>query len=244
MKRGENNEKNLAEVFGTFCLVLFGTGTAVAFGATMADTLGVAFAFGLVLTIMVYSIGNVSGCHVNPAVSFAMLLDGRMDVAEFAKYVVAQVIGAFLGSGIIYLLNQSSLITGFGANGYDELSAVFLNMTGAIIVEIILTAVFILTILVVTKDEKIHPNQGLIIGFALLLVHILGISFTGTSVNPARSLAPAVFTGGAALSQVWVFIVAPLIGAAVAVGLYKLFYNDEKVPAQDSPVEEVIVEED
>lgn len=219
-------KRYIAEIFGTFCLVLFGTGTAMAFGATQANTLGVAFAFGLILTLMVYTIGNVSGCHVNPAVSLAMLLDGRMEASEFAKYLISQVIGAFIGSGAVYFLNKSSVITGFGANGFDAESAVFLTMAGAFVVEIILTAVFILTILVVTKDEKIKPNHGLIIGFALTVVHILGIPLTGTSVNPARSLAPAVFQGGDALRQVWVFILGPFIGAAVAVGLYKLFYND------------------
>lgn len=239
-------KKYAAEIFGTFCLVLFGTGTAMAFGATAPDTLGVAFAFGLILTLMVYTIGNVSGCHVNPAVSLAMLLDGRMDAAEFAKYTVSQVIGAFIGSGVVSFLNQSSLMTGFGANGFDQASGVFVNMAGALVVEIILTAVFILTILVVSKDEKIKPNHGLIIGLALTTVHILGIPFTGTSVNPARSLAPAVFTGGAALSQVWVFIVGPFIGAALAVALYKFFYNDAQAVAADEVVvtEEVIIEEE
>lgn len=197
-------KRYIAEIFGTFCLVLFGTGTAMAFGVTQADTLGVAFAFGLILTLMVYTIGNVSGCHVNPAVSLAMLLDGRMEAPEFAKYLISQVIGAFIGSGAVYFLNKSSVITGFGANGFDAGIAVFLTMAGAFVVEIILTAVFILTILVVTKDEKIKPNHGLIIGFALTVVHILGIPLTGTSVNPARSLAPAVFQGGDALRQVWV----------------------------------------
>lgn len=233
-------KKYIAEIFGTFCLVLFGTGTAMAFGATQPDTLGVAFAFGLILTLMVYTIGNVSGCHVNPAVSLAMLLDGRMEAAEFAKYLVSQVIGAFIGSGAVYFLNKSSVITGFGANGFDAGSAVFLTMAGALVVEIILTAVFILTILVVTKDEKIKPNHGLIIGFALTVVHILGIPLTGTSVNPARSLAPAVFQGGDALSQVWVFILGPFIGAAIAVGLYKLFYKDmeRKTPEGTAATEE------
>ena len=234
-------KKYIAEIFGTFCLVLFGKGTAVAFGATTPDTLGVAFAFGLILTLMVYTIGNISGCHVNPAVSLGMFLDGRMDAAEFLKYVVSQVIGAFLGSSVVYLLNKESLISGFGANGFDAGSAVFLSMTGAIVVEIILTAVFVLTILVVSKDDKIKPNHGLIIGFALTTVHILGIPLTGTSLNPARSLAPAVFKGGEALSQVWVFISGTLIVAAVAVALYKFFYTEKK--ETETVITEVIEEE-
>lgn len=151
-------------------------------------------------------------------------------------------IGAFLGKAVVYFLNQSSVITGFGANGFDAGSAVFISLAGALVVEIILTAVFILTILVVTKDEKIKPNHGLIIGFALTAVHILGIPLTGTSVNPARSLAPAVFQGAAALNQVWVFIVGPFIGAAIAVGLDKLFYNEGA--STEAVKREVVTEEE
>ena len=203
-------------------LVLLGCGSAAIAGGTLG-TLGIAFAFGLVIVAMAYSIGRISGCHVNPAVSLAMCLSGKMSWKEFFGYVIAQVLGAFAGSGLLLLIiNNTSLVdVGLGANGYGALSAVDLSMVGAILVEIIATFIFIFTILGVTEDDKFDRISGIVIGFTLTLIHIVCIPLTGTSVNPARSLAPAVLTGGLALSQVWVFIVAPFVGAALAAYCWK-----------------------
>ena len=223
-------KKYISEFIGTAVLVLFGCGSAAIAGETLG-TLGIALAFGLSIVAMAYVIGNISGCHINPAVSLAMLIDGRMDAKEFAKYVVSQVLGAIAGIGILYVLMVNSgfdIVTqGLGANGFDEASAVGVNMLGAIITEVILTFVFIYTILGVTADESKASVAGIVIGLTLTFVHIMGIPLTGTSVNPARSLAPALFLGGTALSQVWVFIVAPLAGSALAAVTYK-FLNKEK----------------
>ena len=224
-------KKYICEFIGTAVLVLFGCGSAVVGGGSLG-TLGIALAFGLSIIAMAYVIGNVSGCHVNPAVSLAMLITKKISFKDFIGYVIAQVIGAFAGIGILYavmvnseLLNVSNCL--FGANGFDALSTVKIGML-AIIVEIILTFVFIYTILGVTSDEKKSSIAGVVIGLTLAFVHILGIPFTGTSVNPARSLAPAVIAGGDALSQVWVFILAPLVGAVLAACTFKLLNQEEK----------------
>ena len=226
-------KKYLCEFIGTAVLVLFGCGTAAITGGIngLLGILGIALAFGLSIVAMAYVIGNVSGCHVNPAVSLAMLISKKMSVKDFIGYVVAQVLGALAGIGILYaIISNSGLdvaITGLGANGFDAASAVKLNMVGAIIVEIILTFVFIYTILGVTSDEKKSSVAGIVIGLTLAFVHILGIALTGTSVNPARSLAPAIFLGGEALSQVWVFIVAPFVGATIAAVTHKFLNKAE-----------------
>lgn len=218
-------KKYIAEFIGTFTLVLFGCGSAAIAGAKLG-TLGIAFAFGLSIVAMAYSIGNVSGCHINPAVSFAMLLSGKMSTKDFAGYVVAQVAGAIAASAVLLMIiTQSGLgdvaTVGLGQNGFGSASSVGLSMCGAVTVEIILTFVFLMTILGVTSSEKTSSVAGLVIGLCLTFVHIMGIPLTGTSVNPARSLAPAIFLGGEALSQVWVFIVAPLVGAALAAFVWK-----------------------
>lgn len=224
-------KKYVCEFIGTAVLVLFGCGSAAIAGGTLG-TLGIALAFGLSIIAMAYVIGNVSGCHINPAVSFAMLLSKKMTAKEFLGYVVAQVLGAFLGAGILALIINNSTLSittaGLGANGYDSLSAVGINMLGAVLVEIILTFVFIYTILGVTSDESKSSISGTVIGLTLAFVHIMGIPLTGTSVNPARSLAPAVLLGGEALSQVWVFIVAPLIGSALAAFAFKALNKEIK----------------
>ena len=222
--------KYLCEFIGTAVLVLFGCGSAAIAGSTLG-TLGIALAFGLSIVAMAYVIGNVSGCHINPAVSLAMLINKKLSVKDFAFYVLSQVLGAILGIGILYaIINLSELevaTTGLGANGFGEgISAVGLNMFGAILVEIVLTFVFIYTILGVTSDDKKSSIAGIVIGLTLAFVHIMGIPLTGTSVNPARSLAPALFLGGKALQQVWVFIVAPFIGSALAAFAFK-FLNKE-----------------
>jgi len=224
-------KKYFCEFIGTVVLVFFGCGTAAITGGITGSLgiLGIAFAFGLSIVAMAYVIGNVSGCHINPAVSLAMLINKKMSFKDFAFYVIAQVLGAIGGIAILYgLINCSNLdmsVCGLGANGFGEASFVNLNMLGAIITEIILTFVFIYTILGVTSDENKGAVAGIVIGLTLAFVHIIGIPLTGTSVNPARSLAPAIFLGGEALKQVWVFIVAPFVGSAIAAITYKLLNN-------------------
>lgn len=221
-------KKYLSEFLGTLVLVLLGCGSAAIAGGTLG-TLGIAFAFGLVIVAMAYSIGRISGCHVNPAVSIAMLISGKMSAKDFCGYVVAQVLGAFAGAGILYwIINNTTLgNVGLGANGYGELSAVGLSLIGAIIVEIIATFIFVFAILGVTDDDKYEKISGVVIGFVLTLIHIVCIPLTGTSVNPARSLAPAVLVGGTALSQVWVFIVAPLVGGVLAALVWKCLKKED-----------------
>ena len=213
-------KKYVAEFVGTLVLVLFGCGTAM---ITEGNIVATALAFGLSIVAMAYVIGNISGCHVNPAVSLAMLLDKRMSLHDFICYVVAQVVGALCGSGILYVILSKSVITtvNLGANGYGNLSSIGISLGGAILTEIILTFVFVYTILGVTADKNKTQVAGIVIGLTLAFVHILGIGITGTSVNPARSLAPALIMGGEALKQVWVFIVAPLVGSALSVLAYR-----------------------
>ena len=226
-------KKYLCEAIGTAVLVLFGCGTAVVTGNIVAISL----AFGLSIVALAYVIGNISGCHVNPAVSLAMFISGKMNWKDFLGYVVAQVLGAFAGIGILYfILSASHAVTeaggiatvGLGANGFGSNSAIELSMWGAFVAEIILTFVFVYTILGVTSDEKKSAVAGIVIGLTLTFVHLVGINLTGTSVNPARSLAPAVILGGEALKQVWVFIVAPFIGAALSAVVYKFLNKEAK----------------
>ncbi len=213
-------KKYICEGIGTAVLVLFGCGTAVVTGGNLVAT---SLAFGLSIVAMAYVIGGVSGCHVNPAVSFAMFINKKLSRKDFIWYVVAQIIGALCGIGLLYLILSSSTIgtDSLGANGYGSMSSVRLNLLGAIVTEIILTFVFIFTILGVTSDKKKDNIAGIVIGLTLMFVHIIGINLTGTSVNPARSLAPAIILGGKALAQVWVFVVSPLIGSAIAAYTFK-----------------------
>ena len=223
-------KKYLCEFVGTLVLVLFGCGAAAIGGAQdLISNVGVALAFGLAIVAMAYAIGGVSGCHVNPAVSLAMLINKKISIKDFCFYVIAQILGAFAGIGLLLVIKHNAgLDTSIlGANGYGELSGINVGIGGAITAEIILTFVFVLTILGVTSDKKFDSIAGLVIGLTLTFVHILGIPVTGTSVNPARSLAPAVLVGGQALSQVWVFIVAPLVGAALAAYFFKFAVNNE-----------------
>ena len=209
-------KKYLAEFIGTFVLVFFACGTAAAIGCDEpANYLAVAIVFGLVIVAMAYSIGNFSGCHINPAVSIAMLVSGKMTVADFIGYVVAQFLGAIAGAAAMIPFLGTDC--GFGANALFEGS-----IAKSLVIEIILPFVFVLAILGVTSKTENGSVAGLVIGLSLTLVHILGIHFTGTSVNPARSFGPALFAGGDALSSVWVFIVAPLIGGVLAALCYKV----------------------
>ena len=222
-------KKYIAEFMGTGILVLFGCGAAV----LTNDVLLISLAFGLAIVVGAYSIGKISGCHVNPAVSLAMLINGKLSFKDFCGYIIAQIAGAFAGSGLLYaILSTTKYGTEkLGANAFGAVSNSNISMVGAILVEIILTFVFVYVILNVTAKKE-HANiAGIVIALTLAFVHMVGIGLTGTSVNPARSLAPAVLLGGEALNQVWVFIVAPLVGAAVAACAYKLLnasYDVEK----------------
>ncbi len=220
-------KKCIAEFIGTFTLVLVGCGTAMLVGCDSASGCGyilTAFAFGLVIVGMAYCVGNVSGCHINPAVSLAVLISGRMSVTDFFLYLVSQILGAISGAAclkIIFSLGQVTDKTGgLGSNG---LAGVGGNAVAGLIVEILLTFIFVLVILGVTDSKAGHGSfGGVVIGFSLVMVHILGIGLTGTSVNPARSIGPAIFAGGDALASLWVFIVGPFVGAALAAVIYKV----------------------
>lgn len=230
-------KKYIAEFIGTFVLVVFGCGVAVATGCVGNDgVVATALAFGLVIVAMAYSIGNVSGCHINPAVSLAMLITKKMTVKEFIGYVIGQVLGAIVGALVVALFfgsfanlggnaTQSALITAYNENGALGI---------ALIVEIILTFAFVLTILGVTSKTENKAVVGIVIGLTLTLVHLLGIRLTGTSVNPARSIGPALmqmcsgdFT---AISQIWIFIVGPLAGAALAAVLHTFLNKTQEEP--------------
>ena len=205
-------KKYIAEAIGTMLLTLIACGVAVTSGANLIST---SLAFGLVIVAASYSIGNISGCHINPAVSIALLVAGKMKTKDCIRYIIAQIIGAVIGS----------LLLGFILGGFEKLGANGLigNTTVwvAIVVEIILTFIFTTTILGVTDKKENGHATGIVIGLTLTLVHLFGIPFTGTSVNPARSLAPALLQGGDALCNVWIFIVAPIIGAVIAGLFYK-----------------------
>ena len=221
-------KKLLAEALGTMVLVLMGCGAAVFFGCAVgtAQHLAVAFAFGLSVVAMAYCIGGISGCHINPAITLGVWLSKRMGGKEAIGYMIAQFIGALVGSAILYLLTSTGGYgesTATGANGFGEG-----EMLQAFIAETVFTFVFVLTVLGATSEKNPAPKlAGLAIGLTLVLVHIVCIPITGTSVNPARSFGPAIFQGGAALSQLWLFIVAPFVGAALSAGVWKIF-SDEK----------------
>lgn len=221
-------KKFISEFVGTLLLVFFGCGTAVAANKYVASVFGeglsfnmllIAFAFGLILMALVYTIGRVSGSHVNPAVSIACLIDGRISVLECVYYIIAQVVGGIAGAMLLSFIFASN--ASLGANGYGALSALGTTTTlqVALVIELILTFIFVLVVLATTKKENCF--SGLAIGLTLTLVHIMGLPFTGTSVNPARSIGPAIITGGLALEQLWVFIVAPIVGGILAALFYK-----------------------
>lgn len=220
-----DSKKYTAEAIGTFVLVLGGVGSAVIAGDEIGN-LGIAFAFGLSLLAMVYTIGPISGCHVNPAVTLAVLLTRKISGRDAAGYVVGQIIGAIVAAGVIALIAKGQLggydirAEGLGANGYDTHSPAGFDLTSAIIAEVVLTAFLVFTVLGATAIRASVSFAGVAIGLVLTLVHLVGIPVTGTSVNPARSIGPAVFVGDWALEQLWLFIAAPLVGALVAVGAY------------------------
>ena len=227
-------KKYVAEFIGTLVLTLFGCGSAAISGGIdgKLGILGIAMAFGLSVVAMAYVIGDVSGCHINPAVSLGVFLNGGMSGKDFGGYVIAQFLGGITGAGLLALIisccGKNYADTGLGQNGFGSASYVGINMGGAVLVEIILAFVFVFAVLGVTAKVKNQAVAGIVIGLVLAFVHILGIPLTGTSVNPARSFGPALLMGGQALAQVWVFIVAPLAGGALAAVVYKALVKEEK----------------
>ena len=230
-----------AELFGTFWLVFGGCGSAVlaaafpdAGNAIGIGLLGVAFAFGLTVLTMAYAVGGISGGHFNPAVTVGLWAGKRFPASDILPYVVAQVVGAVAASGVLYLIASGkagfdAAASGFAANGYGAHSPGGYNLTSALVVEIVLTCFFLLIILGVTHKRAPAGFAPLAIGFALTLIHLISIPVTNTSVNPARSTGPALFVGGWAVSQLWLFWVAPIVGALVAGFLFNaLFEHDEK----------------
>ena len=223
-------KKYLAEMVGTFVLTFLGCGAAVSLncGVDTASIVGTAFAFGLAVVAMAYAIGGISGCHINPAITLGVFLSGRIDAKDCGMYILFQFIGGILAAavlaGIIATDPSAVITTATGANGCTY------GVTNALIVEIVLTCLFVLVVLGATSKTNGATNNfaGLAIGLSLILIHLVGIHFTGTSVNPARSFGPALFQGGEALADVWVFIVAPLIGGACAAGIWKMIEPAEK----------------
>ena len=222
-------KKYLAELVGTFVLTFLGCGAAVALGcgADTASVVGTAIAFGLAVVAMAYTIGGISGCHINPAITLGCFLSGRMNAKDCGMYMVFQVIGAILAAallaGIVGTMGADGIITTkTGAN------ACAFGVTNGLIVEIVLTMIFVLVVLGATAKTNGATNNfaGLAIGLSLILIHLVGIHFTGTSVNPARSIGPALFEGGQALSDLWVFIVGPLVGGALAACIWKIIDCD------------------
>ncbi len=219
-------KKYLAEMIGTMVLVLMGCGSAVFAGTVQpfssVGTLGVAFAFGLAVLTMVYTIGKISGCHINPAITLGMLLSKRISGKDAGMYMIFQVMGAIIGSSILFILakDSGSTTTLTGANGYHDLVPAF-------VAETVFTFIFLLVVLGSTSKGANTKFAGIAIGLALVLIHIVCIPITGTSVNPARSIGPALFQGGEALSQLWLFIVAPFLGAAIAALVWKGINTEE-----------------
>ena len=219
-------KKEIAEFIGTFTLVFLGCGAAVIAGGSVG-VLGIALAFGLALIAVAYSIGPISGCHINPAVSFGMYIAGRMDLREFIRYAVAQCLGAIVGAFVLLTIAKGNAsfdlaTTGLGQNNWSDY-----GMQSAFVFEFIATALFVMVVLGVTaKKSGAGAVSGLAIGLTLAVIHIVGINITGTSVNPARSLGPAVFVGGDAISQLWLFVIAPCSGALFAGVLSKMGWLD------------------
>ena len=221
--------KYLAELIGTFWLVLGGCGAAV-LAATFPETgigfVGVSLAFGLTVVTMAYAIGHISGCHLNPAVSIGLWAGGRFDSSDLVPYIVAQVIGAVIAGGVLYIIASGaegfSLAGGFASNGYGEHSPGGYSLIAALVAEIVLTMIFIMVIMGATDDRAPAGMVPLAIGLCLTLIHLISIPVTNTSVNPARSTGVAVFAGGWAMAQLWLFWVAPIIGGFLGAKLYSL----------------------
>ncbi|MGB3675247.1 MAG: aquaporin [Candidatus Nanopelagicales bacterium] len=244
-------KKLIAEFIGTFTLVFLAVGAAVAgigvardatanadFIVPASGTLGIAIAFGFVLMFLVYAIGGISGCHINPAVTIAMMATKKIEIGLGLAYMVVQVLGAILGGAALKLMVTSFGVLdttgGLGTNSYGA----NISMGGAFFIEVVLTALFVFVILMVTDKWAVQSMAGVAIGMSLVAVHLFGIPLDGTSVNPARSIGPALFEGGAALSQLWLFIVAPLIGGLVAAGLWAIT-RDENAGDDDKALSDI-----
>jgi len=232
-------KKYLAEMIGTFSLVLFGCGAAVIAGVSQTGPsgiglLGISIAFGFAVVAMAYAIGGISGCHINPAVTVGVLVAGRMTAKDAVGYIISQLIGATIGAAVLYVIASGS--NGWtmpewalGSNGWGEGYLGNYNTTSAFVAEAVFTFLFLFVILAVTSKFGNGTMAGLAIGVTLMLIHLVVIPVTGTSVNPARSFGPAIFAGGKALSQLWLFFVAPIVGAIAAALLWKFgFETDEK----------------
>lgn len=229
-------KKYMAEGLGTFALVLFGCGAAAiagvsATGPSGLGLLGISLAFGLAVVAMAYTIGPVSGCHINPAISVAMTVAGKLSVKDLIGYVIAQCIGAIAGAGVLYLIASGGagfemIEWGLGSNGWGEGYLGNYSMQSAFIAELVFTFLFLMVIFGTTAKNASPAMAGLAIGISLALIHFVAIPITGTSVNPARSLGPALFAGGLALQQLWLFIVAPIAGGILAAITRKLFIED------------------
>ena len=220
-------------------MVLFGCGSAVIAGKAILNgtldglgLLGISLAFGLTLLVMVYAIGPISGCHINPAVTVAMLVAGKIKAKDSIAYIVAQCCGAIIGAGILYIIasgqaDYNIAINGLGQNGYGIASPAGYSLIACLVAEVVLTAVFLFVIFGSTSKDAPKGFAGIPIGFALVLVHLIGIPITGTSVNPARSLGPALFVGGEAINQVWLFWLAPIIGGILAAVVWKYVFQNK-----------------
>jgi len=232
-------KKYAAEFIGTFALVLFGCGSAViagnmAVGPAGIGLLGISIAFGFAVVAMAYAIGGISGCHVNPAVTIGVLTAGKMEAKDAIGYIISQCLGAILGAAVLYLIviGQPAYKMpewGLGANGWGEGYLGQYNILSALIIETVMTFLFIFVILATTSKFGNGAMAGLAIGITLMLIHLVTIPVTGTSVNPARSLGPALFSGGKALSQLWLFFVAPIFGAIIAALVWKFGFEQEKI---------------
>lgn len=227
-------KRSLAEFLGTFWLVLGGCGSAVlaaAFPGLGIGFLGVSFAFGLTLLTMAFAIGPISGCHINPAVTVGLVAGKRFPASELIPYVVAQVLGGIAGAGVLYLIASGKagfdLAGGFASNGYGEHSPGGYSLQAALVCEVVMTFMFLMVILGATAKRAPAGFAAIPIGLALTLIHLISIPVTNTSVNPARSTGPAIFVGGWAMGQLWLFWVAPIVGAAIAGIVYRAFFGQE-----------------
>jgi len=219
-----------AEFFGTMVLVLMGCGSAVIAGAngtTGVGLLGISFAFGLSVVGMAYAIGHISGCHINPAITLGMVIAGRMKTNEAIVYIIAQILGAIVGAGLLFVIasgkeGYSLAVNGLGQNGYAASSPAHYDLLSGFVAETVFTFIFLFVIFGATSTKNIYGGfAGLSIGLCLVLIHIVGIPVTGVSVNPARSIGPALLVGGAAISQLWLFIIAPILGSALSAVVWR-----------------------
>jgi len=222
-------KKYVAELIGTFALVLVGCGSAVIAGQYIGF-LGISLAFGLTVLAMVYAIGSISGCHINPAITIAMLVAGKMKSKDAVAYIIVQCIGAIIAAGVLFVIasgqaDYSLAVNGLGQNGYGTLSPGGYSLAACFIAEIVLTGLFLFVIFGSTSKDAPKGFAGVSIGFSLILIHLVGIPITGTSVNPARSLGPAIFVGGETLSQLWLFWAAPVIGGILAAIVWKYIFE-------------------